>query len=193
VRPRSALPLAAASLRSLPSKCWFYRLSNVLRHRSASRSALTPSTRRLYDFSLSQEIYQNYNVLYANWVIEASAQNNSHKSVVGWAIRRSVTPLTATDYVETGSSVVKLMGSDDAGTDVISLSGAVNIARGLGLKDSNREALEPAMSASPTEVLYLHVFTQDQDTTNQGPGVVFSIRADLTTRFREKKKLDIST
>lgn len=86
----------------------------------------------------------------------------------------------------------KVMGSDDAGSDTGVLSGAVSISNWMGIKDPTDDQLEPAFGANPGEILYLHVFTAEQDTTLEGPGVRFSIKADLTTKFREKKKLDES-
>lgn len=130
-------------------------------------------------------IYQHYQVKACKFKINFMT-DNSVPMMVGWAIRRSSTAEEFNDYIEGGDCKWDNLGQS-TGMDTQMLSGTVNVAKWLGVSESN-DRLESPFSANPDEQLYLHVWVTGDSISEPG-SVTSDTVLDYTAYMREKKIL----
>jgi len=133
-------------------------------------------------------IYQHYQVMNSTWKVTFNTNTTSQHNIVGWAIRRTSTVNTSKDYIESGDSKYKVMGTDGASNGTAVLSGKVDIGKWLGLESSN-ERLENSFGGNPQEELFLHVFTSGANAGTNPAAINFQIEMNFDTKMREKKIL----
>ncbi|MDB4369182.1 hypothetical protein N9Z56_01265 [bacterium] len=135
-----------------------------------------------------------YNALYAHYQVLGCKyrvlfnSTGSTQHIVGCAIRRTSNTETPTGkYEETGDCQWKGLAQENGSPAMTEIKGNVNIAKWLG-KQSSDDQLESLTGASPTEQMFLHVFTHN---VSQGDpaNVNFQIQLDFDSVFREKKVL----
>lgn len=110
----------------------------------------------------------------------------------GYAVMRSSTVQTGTQYIEMGDeSKFKLMAHDDGNAAKITLKGNVNIANYLGLSPSATE-LEADIGANPSEEVFLHLFVYSINNAFDPGAVNATVTMSYNTKFREKTFLSLS-
>lgn len=136
-------------------------------------------------------LYNHSQVIATSFRIDA-VSNGSHALVVGYSVRRDSATTNGGRYIEMGETNFKILAPNDAvGGGKATLLGRVDIANELGLQPTN-STLESELTASPSELLYLHIFTFAIDATQDPNAVDLTLTMDFDTKFREKKILNPS-